>query len=220
MFNFQTARKNMVDCQIHPSGVIDPRILQAFETVPRENYISPAANAVAYADEDIVFDDGRFMLDPTVHARMIQALEPKNTDIVLDVGCANGYSAAILSLLAGKIVAIEDSKKCMGIAEKNWVKAGLGNITPIKTVLNRGCAEHAPYDLIFVNGACAQIPDYLVGQLKPGGRMILIVCPSGKRVGHVTLVEHAGNGQYSSRQLFEAASPYLQGFQPEPIFRF
>lgn len=220
MFNFQTARKNMVDCQIHPSGVINPQLLHAFETVPREVYVSSVSAQVPYADEDIIFDDGRFMMDPTVHARMIQTLDIKPTDQVLDVGCASGYSAAILSYLANSVVALEAKQSYLTAAQKNWDKTGIGNITAVKGDLKVGCDQHAPYNAIILNGAAAQIPEFLVKQLKPQGKMILIVRKPGRKMGHVTLVQHQGNGQYSDRQVFEAAAPYLPGFEPEPEFLF
>ena len=80
MFDFAEARTNMVDCQIHPNGVIDPRILYAFETLPRENFVPDAKKKVAYNDEDIVLENGRLLLEPQVHARMLQILNPHQID--------------------------------------------------------------------------------------------------------------------------------------------
>ncbi len=220
MLDFSKARKNMVDCQIHPSGIIDPRILQAFESVPREKYIAGAQTSIAYKDHDIVFDDGRFMLDPTTHARMIQALSIEPGSAVLDVGHAGGYSSAILSFLATTVIAMEQKQKYITSAEKIWLEEGICNIVALKGNLSKGAPEHAPYNYIILNGAVAEIPANLVSQLEPGGKMVLIVRSPGQVMGQVMLVQNAGNGQPSSLPLFEASAPYLTGFEPEPSFNF
>ncbi|MDB2682659.1 protein-L-isoaspartate O-methyltransferase [Alphaproteobacteria bacterium] len=220
MSNFATARKNMVDCQISPSGIIDQKILEAFETVPREQYVTAALTSVAYKDHDIVFDDGRFILDPTTHARMIEALELNEDSVVLDIGHAGGYSSAILSPLASTVMALEQKQKYITAAEKTWLEHGICNVVAFKNNLSKGVPEHAPYSNIILNGCVSEVPTKLVEQLDVGGKMVLIVRRPGQVMGEATLIKSSGSGNFSSVVLFESSAPYLPGFEPEPSFNF
>ena len=103
---FAQARKMMVDCQIRPTKVTDPRVLDAFGTIPREDFVSRHQRAIAYIDEDLPVPGGRCMMEPMVLARMIQALAVEAGDNILVVGCGTGYSAAILARIAGSVIAV------------------------------------------------------------------------------------------------------------------
>ena len=215
----KAARKNMVDCQIHPNGVIHPAILKAFETVPRELFAPEMVKSVAYGDEDLPLGNGRFLLAPTVHAKMIQAAEPKADEKVLDVGGGTGYSAAILSSMVGKVIALEQCADCLEKAGGYWRKLGLHNIESLKGDMTKGEASRAPFDLILVNGAVAEIPAILADQLTPEGRMILILRNQSETTGKALLVKKTPEG-FSSRPLFDAAASWLPGFEPKPSFKF
>lgn len=220
MTDFKAARRNMVDCQIRTNGVIDERILDAFLTIPRELFVPAAKAPIAYNDEDIPLGSGRVVLEPAVHARMIQALELTGNCVVMDIGGGSGYSAAILSSLASTVVAIETEQGVIDAATKLWHQLDCCNIAGLTGALAEGNPEHAPYEAILMNGAVTEIPQKLVRQLTPGGRLVAVVKKPGEVMGSVTLVRHSAEGQYSAYPLFNAGTPYLEGFAPEPAFQF
>lgn len=220
MFDFQKARRNMVDCQIHTAGVISPAILDSFATVPRERYVPDTHKRVAYNDEDIVLEDGRILLEPSVHARMVQALDLKSTDVVLDIGGGNGYAAAILSPIVSTVIAVEDKQARIDAATEIWQAMDCCNVAGLKAPLQEGNAENAPYDAIIINGAVPQVPQTLLDQLGPEGRLIAVVRKPGKTMGEATLMRRTGNQTFSSSRLFDAGTPYLAVFAPKPEFQF
>jgi protein-L-isoaspartate(D-aspartate) O-methyltransferase len=220
MPNFQTARTNMVDCQIHTNGIIDPIILNSFNTIPRELFLPEEKQKIAYTDETISTSKDRFMLAPMVHARMVQALAIKPSEIALDIGGGNGYSAAILSTLATTVIALEARQITIDRATKILNSINFCNIVFIKGKLSQGCQEHAPYDVIFINGAVSRLPENLIQHLSTGGRLITIVQKTPRAIGEVTLVQKGQGAHYSKRVLFEACVPYVAGFEPEEEFIF
>ncbi|MCF8495537.1 MAG: protein-L-isoaspartate O-methyltransferase, partial [Alphaproteobacteria bacterium] len=129
MKNFSTARAAMVEGQIRPMGVIDPHILAAFGSVPRERFVPDTQQSVAYRDEDVPLGEGRFLMEPAVHARMLEAVSPVKSCRILDVGGGTGYAAAILSRLVKSVTALESSKIFLDRAVRNWESEGLTNIT-------------------------------------------------------------------------------------------
>jgi len=220
MLDFQAARKNMVDCQVHTSGVMFPALLEAYKAIPREEFIPAEKKNVAYNDEDIALCDGRYLIEPAVHARMIQALDLTTDHVVLDIGGATGYSAAILSSIVSTVVVLESNQDFIKHATQVWENLGLCNIAAFEGALAKGNDGHAPYDSIIINGAVASVPDEILGQLVPGGRLVCIVKRAGHIMGEATLFERSKAGDIASYPLFDAATPYLQGFEPQPEFRF
>lgn len=220
MLKFSNARTNMVDCQIHTSGIVMPELLHAFETVPREKFVPAKMKNVAYVDEDLAIGDGRFLLDPVTHARMIQAAEPSAQDVILDIGGVTGYSSAIFSNLVMTVVALEEKKKYLDHADKVWAELEACNVAGFKGKLVAGAPEHGPYDIIFMNGSVSEIPANLIEQLAPGGRLVTIIRKAGEVMGQVTLLQSLGEKGFSSYTLFEAGCPFLPGFEPKPVFSF
>lgn len=217
--DYQKARENMVDCQIHTAGVLSPGLLESFLTVPRELFVPDKIRGIAYKDAPISFAKGRFMLDPMTHAKMLQAVRLEPSDTVLDVGAGTGYSSAILSPLVMSVVALDD-KKTLEKAVRHWEKLGCSNIIAAEGELCAGAPAHAPYSLIILNGAVEALPPNLLGQLAPGGRLVGVVKKEGEPLGCALLAEKLDSGHVSSRALFEAEAPYLPGMDCEPAFVF
>lgn len=220
MFNFRQARENMVDCQIHTAGIIVPGILEAFQNTPREMFVPKNYQEVAYSDQDLPIGKGRFLLDPITHARMVQAANLKASDIVLDIGCGTGYSSAILSPMVTTIVALEEDTGYLEKATSLWQQLSLCNIAGVQGRLSEGYPASAPYSVIFINGAVAEIPDRIAGQLAPGGRMITILRDPGTVMGKAVMVESLDGKRTSSTPLFDAGFAWLPGFEPKPAFHF
>ena len=220
MTDFTAARNAMVDSQIHTMGVTSEEILNAYRTVRREEFVPEGRRGIAYCDEDMPVAHGRCLMEPVTHARLIQAALPKSTDVVLDVGGATGYSAAILSGLVSRIVAAEADATLLAAAEASWQKLGCGNIVPHQGAFAAGCEAHAPYTLIVINGSVAEIPQALIDQLAGGGRLLAVVRKANDRIGRAVLLAKSEGGAISDRILFDAAVPYLPGHEPRNGFVF
>lgn len=217
---FQTARRAMIDCQIRPDGVVREDVIASFATLPREDYLPDQLGSVAYIDDDLSVGKGHFLLAPSVHARMVEALAPKKDDLVLDISISGGYSPAILASLVSMVVALEKDIKTEEKHAAIWGKHGIVNIAATNGGLDQGDERHAPFDLIFIHGAIPYVPKKIIAQLKTGGRMVCIIKKSGDHIGRATLVYKTTDDSYSTKILFEAPAPYLPGFFPVTEFVF
>jgi protein-L-isoaspartate(D-aspartate) O-methyltransferase len=223
MADFSTARRMMVDGQVRTSDVTDLRIIAAFLSVPRERFVAPSKTALAYLDLDApVVDDAQSesahrMLKPMVLAKLIQALKVEETDRVLVVGCASGYSAAILSSLAGSVNALEEDAELAGRATKAMSALGFSNVEVVRGPLTTGWPAGAPYDAILFDGAIEVMPDSIHGQLKDSGRL---VCVRGRKPPSKAFMYRLIEGELSGRPIFDATAPLLPGFAEKPAFVF
>lgn len=223
MSDFARARLNMVESQIRPNGVNDPRIVRAMLDVPREAFVPPSMRPLAYIDLEVqVRPAGRDMparraMAPLPLARLIQLANVGGGDIVLDVGCATGYSTAILSRLGEAVVALECEPALAEAAGKTLDELGVDNAAVITGPLTEGCAAEGPFDVIVLGGAVAEGPRTLLEQLKPGGRLVAILDEAG--VGRGYVYERVGDG-FGRRPAFEAGAPPLPGFARAPAFEF
>lgn len=222
MSDFAQARKNMVDCQIHPFGVSDDRILTVFEETPREHFVTQVKKSVAYNDEDLFIEGqaGRYILEPSVHAKMVQYLDIQPGDVVLDIGAGTGYSSVILASMASTVIAVEDNPEYAHVASKNLEQLGVFNVAVSVADLHEGSPDNAPYDKIFVGGAVAEMDEPILEQMADNGRLIAIVKNPGEVMGHVTMFEKNGAGSYSQTELFSSGAAYLPGFEPKATFSF
>ena len=217
MADYAQARRVMVDRQVRTADVTDLRIISALLEVPREVFVPAARRAIAYLDLDVpVNESGRVLLKPMVLAKLLQAADIGETDRVLDVGCATGYSAGVLAKLAGDVVALEDAALARGAGE-TLAQIGAKNLSVVSGALAAGWAERAPYDVIVLEGAAEVVPDSLLSQLKDGGRLVAVVGfgPMGK----ATLYRRAG-GHATAQPVFDAAAPPLPGFIKPAAFVF
>jgi protein-L-isoaspartate(D-aspartate) O-methyltransferase len=220
MVDFAQARRMMVDSQLRTFDVNDIPLLDAMDSIPRERFVIPGREALAYIDQDLLVSDTperRFMLSPMILARMIQALEIEPGARVLDVACGLGYSSAILSELGAEVVALESNESLAAAARERLAAIGAHRVNVVSGSLDQGHANGAPYDAILVNGAVEIRPDGLLHQLRDGGRLI---CVQGRgRSAKATLHVRAGQA-FGPRGLFDAAAPVLAPFQAEPGFVF
>ena len=217
MPDFAAARRSMVDSQLKPNQIVDQRVAQAMAEVPRELFVPETLAAVAYVDEDLPIAPGRFLMEPIVFARLLQAAAIGPNDIVLDLGCGTGYSTAVLARLANAVVAIEPDPDLRARAETVMAKIGADNTAIVDGDLTIGSPDQGPFDVIFLNGAAEQIPDGLVDQLADGGRLVAVQVRNG--VGKTTVFERQGD-LVGARELFDAAIPVLPGFASRPGFVF
>jgi protein-L-isoaspartate(D-aspartate) O-methyltransferase len=205
----------MIDSQIRPSDVTDPHILAAFGAVAREGYVPRAARALAYADVPVEVAPGRFMLEPRCFAKLLQLAAIKPDDRILDVGCATGYSAALLARLGGKVFALEQDADLLRIASDGL--STNGNIILVQGALIEGVKAEGPFDVIVVEGAIEQAPETLLSQLAEGGRLVVIMNDGPQGKATLFLKENGGIGR---RAVFDAAAPLLAGFKKAMGFIF
>lgn len=221
MSDFTAARQNMVDCQVRPSDVTDLRIIDAMLAVPREQFVPESKRAMAYLDMDLdVAAAGqakRCLIQPAVLAKLLQAATISETDRVLVVGCASGYSAAVVAHLAAEVFATEPDSSLATTATKNLADAGLSNVTVACAEPGEGDPAHGPYDVIVLDGATEVEPTGLYEQLKMGGRLVGVFATS--RPPRATLVARS-QGDFGSRVLFDASAPVLTGLERRPAFVF
>ena len=216
--DFGAARRNMVDCQILPNNVTDPRIVDAMTELPREDFVASRFKGVAYVDEALPLGAGRYLMEPMVVARLLNAAALRSEDIALAVGCASGYLPALLAKIVSTVVAVESDKALGDRAEATFSSLGLDNIAVVAGPLEKGNAKQGPYDVIVFDGAVGEIPATIANQLAEGGRMVAVVV-GADGVGRARIVTRFG-GIISGRDLFDAGTPVLPGFEREAVFSF
>ncbi|MBK0328670.1 protein-L-isoaspartate O-methyltransferase [Rhodobacteraceae bacterium F11138] len=215
MTDFAERRRVMVDTQIRPSDVTKFPIIKAMLEVKREAYVPGALQEAAYTGENIVLDGGRVMLEPRTLAKMLDAVDISNDDLVLDIGCTYGYSSAVVARIAQAVVAVEEDASMAAEAQNNLVDAGEDNVIVHTGALAAGAPEHGPYDVILVQGGVADLPQALVEQLKDGGR---IVCLFMQDALGVVRIGYKSGANVSWRFEFNAGAPVLPGFEKQPAF--
>jgi protein-L-isoaspartate(D-aspartate) O-methyltransferase len=214
----ETARAKMIDCQLRPNKVTDERIIDAFARLQRELFVPEHLRGVAYVDEDLPLGTGRYLMEPRVAARLLQAAMPERKDTALVIGAAVGYEAALLALLARSVVALEEDAELARLGRAALVDHRIASVSYVEAPLLAGHRQRAPYDVILFGGAVAAIPSEIAAQLSEGGRMAAVLQPS-QGVGRATLTTRTG-GVLAQRVIFDAATPLLPGFAPKPAFVF
>jgi len=215
---YEAARANMIESQIRPNKVTDDRLIVAFERIRRELFVPEHLRGVAYIDEDLPLGGGRYMMEPMVVARLLQAASVSAKEGALVVGAGVGYEVALLSQLGRMVVALEDNPELARIGRAALVEHRIASVHYIEEPIRQGHRARAPYDVILFAGAVAEIPDEIAGQLGEGGRMLAVI-RTGPGLGRATLTTRTG-GLLAHRVIFDAATPLLPGFQPKPAFVF
>lgn len=215
--DFAQTRRTMVDTQLRTWDVTDQVLLDAVLDVPRELFVPTDLAALAYLDADIpIPGTTRALIQPMVIAKMIQSAAITPSDVVLDVGGATGYAAAVMARLAARVVMLESDASLSAAASERLAEVG-GPIELVAGPLERGWPSAAPYDVILVEGGIEFLPDAFSTQLAEGGRLVAVV-GAGRAARAVVQVKQ--NGALSTRVVFDAAVPMLPGFARPPVFTF
>lgn len=216
-FDFDAARETMVESQIRTADVTDLALLMAFRRTPRERFVPASRMALAYGDAAIDYDDSRSLLRPRDFAKLAQAADIKPHEVVLDIGCARGYSTAVLAQVADTVVGLESDDETVNRATALLTESDILNAAVVQGDLKRGAPEHGPFDVIIVGAAVSSVPEGWFGQLANGGRLGVIV--RNGPIGRATLFTKSGDA-IGDRVVFDANAPYLPGFEPVPSFVF
>ena len=223
MIDFALARRMMVDGQVRTSDVTDLRIIAAMLELPRERFVSAADTDLAYLDTDVpavgaaAGEQVRHLLKPMVLAKLVQAAAVKAEDRVLDVGCATGYSAALLARLARSVAALEQDPVLARLARENLAAVGAGNVDGRDRRLDGRLATRCPLRRGVRQWCNREHARTLCGQLKDGGRLVAVV---GRAPVSRAMLYCSVQGDVSGRPIFDAAAPLLPGFAAPPAFVF
>lgn len=214
--DYAKAREAMVEQQVRPWDVLDPRVLDVLSTLPREDFVPAAHRALAYVDIGIPIGFGETMMKPVVEGRTLQALAPNALDEVLEIGTGSGFMAACLGRLAREVVSIERHADLADAARTRLLAHGFGNVR----------VEHADafawdntrrFDAICVTGAVDTVPSRFLQWLRPGGRMFIV---HGRAPAMQAALVRAEVNGVRSESLFETDLTYLAGAAPVPAFEF
>jgi len=205
----------MVDTQVRPADVTKFPIIDAMLAVPREDFVPRNLRQAAYTGENLDLGGNRVVLEPRTLAKMLDFLDVDGSDLVLDVGCGLGYSAAVVSQMAEAVVAVEEDADMAGEAQGLLLEHGADNVIVHEGPLVEGAREHGPYDVIIIQGGIEELPEALSAQLKEGGR---IACLFMEGVLGVVRIGHRTDGHISWRYAFNASAAVLPGFETKPVF--
>lgn len=207
--NFERARFNMVEQQIRTWDVLDQRVLDAIRDTPREDYVPDAFRKLAYADISVPLEEGEVMMPPRVEARLLQALQLKPDDRVLEVGTGSGYLTALICQLASRVVSVEIHETLAGRARSALKDHGIENAVVEVGDAVHGWTRAAPYDAIAVTGSLPMMEERFQHQLTVGGRVFIIVGQAPAM--EALLITRMGQEDWATESLFETVVPPLRG---------
>jgi protein-L-isoaspartate(D-aspartate) O-methyltransferase len=216
MTDFAARRTMMVDTQVRPSDVTKFPIIDAMLNVAREAFVPASKREAAYMGENLNLGGNRVVLEPRTLAKMLDALDISGEEMVLDIGCAYGYSAAVVARMAEVVVAVEEDETMANEAQEAFQDAGADNVIMHVGPLCEGAPQHGPYDVMLVQGGVEQLPAALTDQIKEGGRVACVFMTGA--LGEVR-IGHKSDGRVHWRMSFNAGAPVLPGFEKQGAFQ-
>lgn len=209
MTDFAARRVMMVDTQVRPSDVTKYPVIAAMLAVPREAFVPDTLREAAYVGTNLEIAPHRVLLEPRTLAKMLDALNVQQSDLVLDVGCGLGYSSAVIARMAEAVIALEEDESLAADAEAALAAAGVENVAVVTGALAQGSAKHGPFDAIIVQGGVETLPEGLTSQLKDGGHIACLFVEGA--LGIVRIGVKSGQ-RIAWRDAFNAGAPVLPGF--------
>src|SRR6188474_1896267 len=188
--NVEQARFNMIEQQIRPWDVLDPSVLTLLGVIKREDFVPAAYRAMAFMDTEVPLPGGQQMLAPRVEARLLQELNVRRHERVLEIGAGSGYMAALLSHKARQVVTLEIVPELARLAAENLRRAAVANVNVVEGDGSKRLPTAGPFDVILLSGSVATVPQALLNELKVGGRLAAIV--GQEPVMRATLVTRVG----------------------------
>jgi protein-L-isoaspartate(D-aspartate) O-methyltransferase len=219
--DFARARINMVNAQLSTNGIRHEGLIEAYKTLARENFVDPAQAPYVYLDEDLPLRGGkRWLLEPVIEARLLQALISEPAAYALVLGAASLPSVAMLARFVTTVIVLEPDPDIATAAQKRLSAQEVCNTVVVETAYREGYPRQAPYDVIFIPGAVAAIPETLVDQLSTAGRLACVLREKPNAAGRACIVRPGPAGRMNAVTIADAATPYLAGFEPARDFVF
>lgn len=216
--NFEQARFNMVEQQVRTWHVLDTRVLEALSAVPREVFVPAECKNLAFADTAIPLGHGQNMMPPREEARLVQALNLKDSDHVLEVGTGSGYVTALLAHFAKHVYSVDIYPDFVTRAGSALRAQGIHNVTLDVGDAATGWDHHGPYDAIAITGSLQTLPDAFKQSLKVGGRLFCVLGDAPAMVA--TVLTRTGQDTWEEEGLFETVVPRLLNAPQASPFRF
>lgn len=216
--DYAQARHFMIEGQIRPNKVVDLGVLEAMARLPRERFVPRRLKGMAYVDEDLDLGSGRALMEPMVLARLLQAAEITRDDVVLVIGTGSGYEATVAATLAQTVLTLDSDSEQQAQVEALAHALDIVQLATVTGDIRSGVPDQAPFNVIMVNGAMAELPATYAEQLDNGGRLVGVLRPAGG-VGRATLWQKV-HGVVAARPLFDANTPYLGELAPVNSFQF
>jgi protein-L-isoaspartate(D-aspartate) O-methyltransferase len=216
--NLERARNNMIQQQLRPWEVLDEQVLNAMQSVPRENYVPLAYHQLAYADVEIPIGGGQKMLSPSIEGRLLQALHIQPDDDALVVGTGSGYLSAVISTLANRVTSVEVDSELAERAQQRLKQQGIANVAIVVGDATRGLDDYAPYDAIAITGSVSEVPRLLLENMRIGGRLFAVVgrAPAMR----ATLITRQSASEWLRSELFDTELTPLENGAPTAAFSF
>lgn len=197
---YAAEREAMVREQIEARGIRDPRVLEAMRKVPRQRFVPEELRYRAHSDAPLPIGRGQTISQPYIVALMTELARPQRTDRALEVGTGSGYQAAVLAQLVEHVYTIELEESLARQAETVLRDLENENVTVRAGDGYAGWPEHAPFDIIMVTAAPDHVPQPLIDQLEPGGRMVVPVGPTFS-VQQLQLIEKDASGKVTTKDV-------------------
>ncbi|HEX9174503.1 MAG TPA: protein-L-isoaspartate O-methyltransferase [Telluria sp.] len=216
--NIEQARFNMIEQQIRPWNVLDQDVLDTLTVVRREDFVPPAYKSLAFVDTEIPLPGGESMFTPKLEARLLQEVQLKKHENVLEIGAGSGYMAALLAHKGRHVTTIEIAPELKAMAEKNLASAGIVNVTVELGNGAEGWARGAPFDVIVISGALEVLPDAFLKQIKVGGRIAAIL--GAAPIMSANIITRVSDVAYDTVKVFETSVKPLRDIAPRSHFTF
>ncbi len=216
--NTEQARFNMIVQQIRPAEVLDDHVLNAMTEIPREEFVPERFKDLAFSDINIDIGHGEIMMKPIMEARLLQALQVKHTDNVLEIGTGSGYFTALLARMGSHVDSVEIEPEFIKQAQDRLTKQRIKNVSLIEGDAAQGWKEGGPYDVIAITGSIPILPEIFQQQLAVGGRMVVITGTSP--VMETLLITREADDQWDRKSLFETDFPALRNVEQPQAFIF
>lgn len=216
--NFDQARSNMVEQQVRPWEVLDPRVLELLETTHREDFVPVRYRKMAFTDMAIPLDHGQNMMKPVVEGRLLQALELKPDETVLEIGTGSGFITACLAQMAQSVVTVDIHEQFTKEAEVKLKEKGIQNVELETGDAMTGWQPEQAHDVVVVTGSVQEIPDHFRGWVNPGGRMF-VICGDSPAM-EAKLLTKLNATEWREESLFETDLARLINAEKAPEFEF
>ena len=216
--NFEQARSNMVEQQVRPWEVLDERVLKLLETTHREDFVPVRYRKMAFTDMAIPLDHDQNMMKPVVEGRLLQALELKPGETVLEIGTGSGFITACLAQMASSVVTVDIHEQFSNEAKIKLKEKNINNVEFETGDVMSGWQPEQAHDVVVVTGSVPDIPDHFRGWVNPGGRMFVV---GGEEPAmEAMLLTKLNATEWREESLFETDLARLINAEKAPEFEF